>query len=952
MATASNRADGGLSFGPFTLLVNERLLTKEGIPVELGARALDILIVLTSTPNEIVSKKNLLSRVWPDVIVEEGSLRFHMNGLRKALGDGLGDARYITTLPGRGYCFVAPVSRPGNSPDNGVPIGVSNFPHANLPNRLSRMVGREEDVVQLSAQLNVSRLVTIVGAGGVGKTTVAIAVGHKLIDTFSGALLFVDLGMLGDPGLVAAGMASMLGLSVQSNDATPNLITYLRNKRVLLILDTCEHLLEAVAPLTAGIIDAAPQVHILATSREALRVEGEHIYRLSALACPPDEPGFTAAAIRTFPATQMFVERAVASGARLDVSDAEAPIVASICRKLDGVALAIELAARRVESYGLQQTAELLDQRLTLLWLGSRTAPARQKTLQATLDWSFGLLTELERVVLRMLAVFVGHFTLDAALEVVTNATLDKSSVLGAIDSLVAKSIVATSPLGAMMRYRLLDTTRAYALEINIDGVDATDLSIRHATYFRRWLEQSGTEWLTSSSGIERASHFAGINNVRAALEWCFGPGGNTEVGVKLAAAAVRIFLAMSLFPECHRWSQRAILALDSTAAGGLNEMHLQATLGFSSSQMFGESNAVSEALNRSLVIAEEHGDKAHQAGILNFEHYFHARIGDLRSALQCARRCRAIADTSDDLTVKALAHAMLGRALQVTGDLAGSRAELDSLMRVFSRSGRGPCLLSFDPHYHSYIALARTLWLQGYPTQALELTRQGVEASEAMGHPAALALVLAGAASIFLLAGDLDGAQYHTDLSLTHAVANALGPLMAVGQGRKAELAIKRGNTNAGVKDLQAILERLRAARHEILTTEFTIALAQGLAATGRSPESKALIDERIRQVEVGGETLYIPELLRIKGRVLLSMHEPDEREAEILFRESLELSRRQGARGWELRAAIDLAKLSAEGGDPESGRTLLQPVYDGFSEGFETADHKAAQELLATLA
>jgi predicted ATPase/DNA-binding winged helix-turn-helix (wHTH) protein len=950
MATAIYRTDGGLSFGPFNLLVNERLLTKEGVPVELGARALDILIALTSTPNEIVSKKNLMSRVWPDVIVEEGSLRFHMNGLRKALGDGKDGARYITTLPGRGYCFVAPVSQ-SDGPRDDTPVVAGNFPHANLPSRLSRVVGRDEDVLKLSAQLNASRFVTIVGAGGVGKTTVAIAVGHHLTDAFSGALLFVDLGTLGDPDLVTAGMASMLGLSVQSNDATPNLIAYLRNKRILLILDTCEHLVEAVAPLAASIIGAAPQVHILATSREALRVEGEHIYRLDALACPPDDPGLTAAAVRTFPATQLFMERAAASGARLDVSDAEAPIIASICRKLDGVALAIELAARRVESYGLQQTAALLDQRLTLLWLGSRTAPPRQKTLQATLDWSFGLLTELERVVLRRLAVFVGHFTLDAALEVVTSATLDRSTVLGAIDSLVAKSIVATSPLGAMVRYRLLDTTRAYALEISVGDTDATDLSIRHVTYFRRWLEQSGKEWSTSSSGIERASHFAAINNVRAALEWCFGPGGNTEVGVNLAAAAAQVFLAMSLLPECHRWSQRAILALDETAAGGLNEMHLQAALGFSSSQMYGESNAASEALNRSLAIAEQHGDTAHQAGLLNMEHIFHARRGDLRSSLQYARRCRAIAETSDDLTVKALAHAMLGRALQVTGDLAGSRAELDSLMRILSQSHRGPTFLSYDPHYHSYIALARTLWLQGYPTQALELARQAVEASEAMGHPAALALVLAGAATIFLWAGDLDNAQYHTDLSLSRAEANDMGPLVAIGQGRKAELAILRGNTKAGVKDLQATLERIHTVRHEVLTTEFNMALAEGLAAIGRSDESKALIDESIRQVEISGEMFYMPELLRVKGGLLLAMREPDVREVEICFKESLELSRRQGARAWELRTARDFAKFLADHGQTENGRTLLQSVYAKFNEGFETADLKAAEYLLITL-
>ena len=214
--------------------------------------------------------------------------------------------------------------------------------------------------------------------------------------------------------------------------------------------------------------------------------EGEHIYRLDALACPPDDPALTAAVVRTFPATQLFVERAVASGARLDVSDAEAPIVASICRKLDGVALAIELAARRVESYGLRQTAALLDQRLTLLWLGSRTAPPRQKTLQATLDWSFGLLTELERVVLRRLAAFVGHFTLDAALEVVTSATLDRSSVFSAIDSLVAKSIVATQPLrgdDALPAPR--HDARLRPRNAILTTPSRADLAVRHAAYYR-----------------------------------------------------------------------------------------------------------------------------------------------------------------------------------------------------------------------------------------------------------------------------------------------------------------------------------------------------------------------------------------------------------------------------------------------------------------------------------
>jgi len=375
MAIAPNETKDGLSFGPFQLLMRRRLLTKEGTPVELGARTLDLLIALVSSPNEVVSKKDLMSRVWPDVIVEEGSLRFLMNGLRKALGDGAHGARYIATLPGRGYCFVASVTRASGATSD-APAAPADFPHANLPNRLNRIVGREDDVLRLSAQLTASRLVTIVSSGGVGKTTVAIAVAHHVSEAFNGAVLFVDCGVLSDPNLVAPGVASMLGVAADSNDVLPSLMAYLRNKRVLLILDTCEHLIDAVATLSACIMAAAPQVHILATSREALRIDGERVYKLDALRCPPDDPEMTAEIVLSFPATQLFMERAAASGVLLELGDADARIVASICRKLDGVALAVELAARRVETCGLPQTATLLDQQLTLGWQGANGAAA------------------------------------------------------------------------------------------------------------------------------------------------------------------------------------------------------------------------------------------------------------------------------------------------------------------------------------------------------------------------------------------------------------------------------------------------------------------------------------------------------------------------------------------------------------------------------------------------
>jgi predicted ATPase/DNA-binding winged helix-turn-helix (wHTH) protein len=945
-----------ISFGPFRLTASERLLTRGAAPVELSARAFDILMALLSRPNEVVGKSDLLAQVWPDVTVEEGSLRFHIANLRKALGDGKDGARYITTMPGRGYCFVAPISR---SSDQGqvldgrvVAAAVASFPHANLPARMIGMVGRDDDVLKLSARLNAARFVTIVGSGGVGKTTVAVAVGHHLIEAFAGAVLFVDLSMLGDPDLVATVVASMLGLSVQSADATPSLIAYLQDKRILLILDTCEHLIEAVASLASHIHMTAPQVHILATSRETLQVEGEHVYRLDALACPPDDTGITAAVAQTFAAPKLFVERAMASGAQLDFSDAEAAIVVGICRKLDGVALAIELAARRVEAYGLHQTAALLDQQLTLLWVGPRTAPPRQKTLHATLDWSYGLLSETERLVLRRLAIFVGHFTLDAALAIVTSANLDQAVVFGAIDSLVAKSMVATRPIGAMMRYRLLDTTRAYALEISISDTEVADLAVRHATYFRRWLEQNGREWSTLSTGTERTPHFANLNNVRAALEWCFGVNGNIEIGIRLAAAATPVFLAMSLLPECHRWSEQAILALDDTALGGPEEMHLQAALGLSLIFTRGESEVARLAVSRGLAIAELRGDVPDQLQLLGLLHMFHHRIGDFRTALSYAKRSSSVAATIKDPAAIASAHCILGVSLHHMGDFGGASAALEAARKHGPASQRTSRIyLGFHHHNWAGGTLARNLWLQGHPAQAVELAHQTVKEAARMSRPLTLSIALNCAVTVFLWRGDLESAQEHTDWLISHAQSHSLTTFLAVGQGFRGELEIRRGDPESGIESLQRCLQELHAARYKLLASSFSIALVEGLATAGRFAQGIALIDERIGLDQAGQALSYVPELLRVKGSVLRLIPQPAGEDTEKCLMKSLELSRRQGARAWELRAATDLAALFASQGRSERGREILQPVFDQFVEGLETADLKAAERLLASL-
>ncbi|HTI82785.1 MAG TPA: winged helix-turn-helix domain-containing protein, partial [Acetobacteraceae bacterium] len=361
-ASGGPPAKDAVSFGPFRLSPSARLLEKDDVPLQIGGRALDLLIALVERAGEVVSKADLFARVWVDVTVDEGSLRFHIAALRKVLGDGKSGARYIVNAPGRGYSFVAPITRSAAQP------ALSSAPATalppTLPTQLTRMVGRADTILRLSDELSQHRFVTVVGPGGIGKTTVAVTVAHAQIAAFNGAIFFMDFGALRDPALVASALASALGLMVSSEDPVPGLLAFLQERRMLLILDSCEHVVESLASLAESIFKAAPQVHLLATSRESLRVEGEHIHRLFPLEVPPPNAGMTAADILAFPAVQLFVERVAASAGGFELTDTDAPVVAEICQKLDGIALALELAAGRVGAYGIQGTATLLNSRL------------------------------------------------------------------------------------------------------------------------------------------------------------------------------------------------------------------------------------------------------------------------------------------------------------------------------------------------------------------------------------------------------------------------------------------------------------------------------------------------------------------------------------------------------------------------------------------------------------
>lgn len=930
-----------ISFGPFRLFPTQQLLLKGDNPIRVGSRALEILIFLVAHAGEVVGKDELISRVWPKTLVEEANLRVHIAALRKALGDSEASARYITTVAGRGYCFVAPVERLAISPP---PSDEADLTH-NLLAPLNRVIGREETVAMLAEQLPKHRFVTIVGPGGIGKTTVGLAVAHRLVGSYLDGIRFVDLTPLRDHQLVPNVVAFALGLAVQSEDVLSALTNFLKRRQMLVVLDNCEHVIDAAATLAEQVLKSAPGLHILATSREPLRAEGEHVQRIAPLAVPPLSDDLTATAALTFPAVRLFVERAAASLDSFGLTDSDAPVVAEICRRLDGIALAIELAAVRVDALGVRGLASLLNDRFRLLTTGRRTALPRHQTLGAALDWSHELLTDAERTLLRRLAVFVGDFAPEAASAVASGAGIAESQVFELIVDLVEKSLVIADIGGDSVRYRLLDTTRAYALEKLIASGEFETVARRHAEFYRDLLGRAVAE-------IETRPRAEWLANARAALGWCFGANGNVDIGVGLATAAAPVFLAMSLVTECHRWSERALLALDDADRGSCDEMHLQAALGTSLMHMHGESDVARVALSRSLAIAEERGDALNQVRLLGRLHMFHLRGGDFKTTLSCANRSCAVASTIENPVAIALAHSILGLSLHLMGDLNGARAELETALRHGSGFSRTSTInLGFDYHNRAAIVLARTLWLQGHPAQAVERARQAIKDAERMGHPVSLTIVLHWAASVFLWTGDFAGAEKHIDWFIARAETHSLGPSVAIGGGFKGELAISRGDARGGVESLQSCLAKLHAARYELLTTPFNISLIQGLAAMGRFDEGVTLIDETIRLVEANGDFSYMPEVLRVKGGLFLSMTPALVDDAEACFLQSLEWSRRQGARAWELRTAIDLAALWASRSRREAAKSLLEPVFEQFGEGLDTADLKAAERLLAAL-
>ncbi|HEX2492623.1 MAG TPA: winged helix-turn-helix domain-containing protein, partial [Steroidobacter sp.] len=688
-------------FGPFRLFPAERQLLKGETPVQIGSREFDILLALVERAGEVVTKRELFARVWPDVVVEESSLRVHVAGLRKVLADGHDQARYIVNVPGRGYSFVASLS--------GAVAPASHAWAGAPPQRSTRIIGRDNDISAIAALIAEHRFVTIHGPGGVGKTTLGLAIASAHAHAFADGVCFVDLSLNIGVHSVADALASALELIARARDPTAAIVDFIRAREMLLVLDSCETTIGDAAALAESIIHEAPGVAVLATSREPLRAQSEHVYPLEPLSFPPEGVIATASDLLVFSAAQLFCERAVAGGYRAELKDADAVIVGDICRRVDGNALALELAASRISTYGLRQTADLLDSHMKLTWRGRRTAPPRHQTLTAMLDWSYALIDERERDVLRQLSVFVGGFGLDEARGVAG----ESDEVIEALEQLVLKSLVAVDTSGQKPRYRLLDTTRAYAsVKLRETGM-VGEVRRRHARYY--------LDWLTRSTDVAAApvEHTA---NIRAALEWAFSNEGDAEIGLGLATYACELFLRLGMLTESRRWSERGLESLSPERGGSLQEMALQAAIGHATMITAGSTGAAREALERALRIAEELGDPLHQFRLLNSMHSYHRRIGAVDELLPIAEHAARIAPRLGGIAPIVAAQGMLGLAHHLKGNLTAPHRYLTAVRDA--QLGASAVTNFYGFHRAAEVLIARTLWLLGYPDQAAQAER------------------------------------------------------------------------------------------------------------------------------------------------------------------------------------------------------------------------------------
>ena len=918
--------DDEISFGSFQVVTSRRHVSRDGVPVALGARTFDLLKALLEYPGEVVTKEDLTRRVWPDAVVVEGALRVQMSELRKALGDNEDGTGYIKTVPGRGYCLVAPVQRRRRRADE-----VRG--RAALP-PLGWMAGRDPTVKRVSQALRAYRLVTVVGPGGIGKTTVAVAVGHRLGKEQEVRVFFFDLGAVARGQLLPAHMASQLG--VGGADPVPDLLLLLDDQPSLVILDCCEHLIDDVSGLAEQLRAGTEDCQILCTSREALRAPGERIINLPPLECPAARPGLTAAEALQYPAIQLLCEAAAASWHDFALNDEDAPAAAEVCRKLDGVALALGLAGAYVGAFGMRVLAQLLDQNATLYWKGRRTAPHRQLSLAATLEWSYGLLDPREQPLLRALSAFAGPFDLAAA-SVIAGATRE-ADVIELLPALVAKSLVQVSLDPDGPSYRLLDMTRSFAREKAEASGEAGNLARRHAHYVLSYLADIPQTFQPDPPDAEMAAHRRLVPELLAALTWSFGPDGDQALSLALAERAHLVLMPLLRAQEARDWSGAALERLPEGRRGGRLELVLQGVRALSALQLLQDDRAASD---RSLELARELRDKRSHIELAVEFSYFLYNLGKLDLGLRMAEAALDLIDPAADAELLAIAKANLANCLLRGSQPSRGVSEAEDALRIFaSLATKNLGQLALSTRSHCRGTYSVLLWIKGFPDRALAHARAVLRDAETLNAPNFLSVVQV-AASAYWWRDEL--AEIEPVLRRATALLEdfRFSVYRPQAQFLLGTMLMAKGETEAGVALLKIV--RDQAGRPPVVMA--LLELAKWRLAGGEAQEALAEL-QTAETISVRMANMLLTEIDRLTAEALAELGEFAQAQARL--DRAFESVRRREALGLELRVAMSAVRVARRSGSDSAAIKDLRAVYDRFTEGFDTVDARAARELL----
>lgn len=931
------------SFDDFRFIPTQQLLLYQDTPVRLGSRALDILAELVERPGEVVGKRELMARAWPSSVVEESNLKVHIAALRRALGEGGRESRYVATVSGRGYRFVAPVSV-ANREASSEPAPAAWDQIRKLPAPATRTTGRSETITALLRIMEQRRFVSIVGPGGIGKSTVALPVAEAFIAQAGMEICFVELSSLADPQFLVSAVAAALGLTIHSGDGAQSLAATLRERRLLLVLDSCEHVIDAVAVLVERILNGAPELRVLATSREPLRAASEYVYRLTPLGYPAQGTPLSAEQALGFPAVMLFALRASECLDGYELTDADAPAVVEICRRLEGIPLAIELAATRMDALGAAELAARLGDRFELLKRGRRGAMERHRTLNASLDWSYDLLPDEERKLLRQLAVFSGDFDLDAATGLCTEDPGKAAMVVDGVANLVDKSMLVADVSAACVRYRLLDTTKAYALEKLDQHAETAGARQRHLAYHCDLLARAAQELATLPDHDWRARYQGCLDDVRSALGWAFGAASQQSSAIALTVAAIPLWTQLSLLEECHQYVERALSCAPTDAR---DEMELRAALGTAALYVNGPLPATEAAWQPVLALADRLESREYQQMALWGMAVCRSYSGELPGVMELAARFQRITPPADRYIAPSSMERLVATALHYAGEQAASRVKLEQIRDNYvAPSGKSRLSrIQLDQRSAALAALANVLWVQGYPDQAMSSVWAAMSAARESSHAPSIMYAIANAAFPIMIHTGEHAAADALLAELTDCLKQHAFTLWdTLWNCLQATVQVQRGDASAlhqleqAVAHLQAVGYRPRLACH-------LAKLATMMHMTGRRDAGLALVEHALELCDAGLERWCHAEMLRIKGSLL----EPDdEAAAEALYWQSLAIAEAQGALSWRLRTAINLARLKMRQGADREGRSLLLDIYNQFTEGYGTADLREARGLL----